>query len=131
MVKGNKLGLVERCFLAGVMFVGGTLGGCQPLSYVQEQKLGTLTGLAIRNQEQKARNEAIANSGGKISIPVQPSKENKKITPATKEDVVYLKDGRVIRGEILVEKPNHIYIAEGKENVWSFPKNEILSYINK
>ena len=63
MVKTNKFGLIGRCFLAGAMLVGGTLGGCQPLSYVQEQRLGTLTGLAIHNQEQKARNEAIREAG--------------------------------------------------------------------
>ena len=110
----------------------GLIQGCGSLNPAQEQNLYGLTRWGYDYQMQQERNKAIKESGAKVNVYViQQDKEDKKITPATKEDVVYLKNGRIIKGEILVEKPNSIYIAEGNENVWRFHRDEIKSYINK
>ena len=134
MKNKQKLGLIERCFLAGSLALGGA--GCiESLTPLQESRLMTLTGMAYDQQMQQQRNDAIRNSGSEVNVYVgevnEQKKENQKITPATTNDIVYLKDGRTIRGEIIIEKPNHLYIAEGDKNVWGFSKSEIESYINK
>ena len=104
MVKTNKLGLIGKLFLAGTLAVAGLVQGCQPLSYVQEQRLGTLTNLAIRNQEQKARNEAIRDSKSEVTFYIGIN--------GKKEELTYYTDGK-----------NHYKVVERDGELIAIEKN--------
>ena len=84
MKNKQKLGLIERCFLAGGLALGGA--GCiESLTPLQEQRLVYLTEMAVDQQMQQQRNDAIRNSRSEVNVYVGEGQNNniELISPET------------------------------------------------
>jgi hypothetical protein len=133
MEKTNYLGVRGRIILAVATGLAA-LTGCDDSSPQVQTRIHQIGYTARQMYQENQRNkaiEAIANSNRNVEVNVNVNNTGDRPKKApTFYDVVNLKDGRTIRGEILADKPSVIYISDENESVWKFSKNKIKSYEN-
>lgn len=141
----NAGGLVGRCILAGACALGGagcdttpaqkgTIGGAMlqniavtdsSLTYNQAQSLGALGalgGLLGSLAHQEAMKEAARAGRSEVNVYVGGN---------SNKDVIYLKDGGLIEGDIVLIDSFDIKIRENNFHERLIPRSRIKSYINR